>query len=109
MVEVFASNSRYAGIPTTNITVTGPDGSPREITYLRRRLLPRPADHSLITEHTVATGERLDHISSRYLGDPTQFWRICDATDVLRPEDLEQTGRRVPISMPLSTRSQVGG
>jgi hypothetical protein len=46
-------------------------------------------------------GERLDHIAARYLGDPTQFWRICDATAVIRPAELEEPGERLPISMPL--------
>lgn len=99
--EVFAPTSRYAGLPTATTTVTGPDGSPREVTYVRRRLLPRPEDHTLLGEHTVAPGERLDHIAGRHLGDPGQFWRICDATDVIRPADLEEPGRRLPLAMPL--------
>lgn len=98
---MFAPTSRYAGLPTTTIAVTGPDGTPREVNYVRRRLLPRIDDHTLLSEHTVAPGERLDHIAARYLGDPTQFWRICDVTDVLRPAELETPGRRLPISMPL--------
>jgi hypothetical protein len=106
---MFTSNSRYAGIATTTITVTAPDGSERTITYVRRRLLPRPADHTQLTEHVVASGERLDHIAARYLGDPAQFWRICDATDVLRPADLEQTGRQVPISMPMAPGPMASG
>jgi hypothetical protein len=28
-----------------------------------------------------------------------QFWRLCDANDVLRPEDLEVVGRVVAIAM----------
>lgn len=98
---MFSPTSRYAGLPTTTITVTGPDGSQREVTYVRRRLLPRPDDHTLLSEHRLAPGERLDHVAARYLGDPAQFWRICDATDVLQPGELEQPGQRLPISMPL--------
>jgi len=106
---MFTSNSRYAGIATTTITVTAPDGSERTITYVRRRLLPRPGDHTRLTEHTVAPGERLDHIAARYLGDPAQFWRICDATDILRPADLEESGSQVPISMPLTSGPMASG
>jgi hypothetical protein len=106
---MFSPTSRYVGVPTAIFTLTAPDGSQRTVTYLRRRLLPRPADHTVLTEHTVAPGERLDHLASRYLGDPTQFWRICDGTGVLRPADLEQTGRRVPISMPLNSVPAKGG
>ncbi len=98
---MFSVTSRYYGLPTRTTTVTGPDGAEQEVTYVRRRLLPQPGDHTLLSEHTLAPGERLDHIAARYLGDPTQFWRLCDATDVLRPADLEQPGQRLPISMPL--------
>lgn len=98
---MFSSTSRYAEVPTATMTVTWTDGSQREVTYVKRRLLPRPEDHTLLTEHTVQPGERLDHIAARYLGDADQFWRICDATDVLDPADLEEVGNRLPISMPL--------
>lgn len=99
---MFSPTSRYAALATTTITVPGPDGKPRELTYVRRRVLPRPADHALLAQHTVEPGERLDHLAERYLGDATQFWRICDAAGVLRPAELEQPGRRVPIAMPPS-------
>ncbi len=98
---MFASTSRYAGLPTATFTVMGPDGTTHEVTYVKRRLLPRLDDHTLLTEHTLAPGERLDHIAARYLGDPTQFWRLCDASGVIRPADLEHTGQRLPIAMPL--------
>lgn len=101
MADVFSPTSRYADLPTSTITVTWPDGSRREITYVRRRLLPRPDDHTLLSEHTMMPGERLDHIAARYLGDPAQFWRICDATTAIRPAELEGQGQRLPISMPL--------
>lgn len=98
---MFSPTSRYAGLPTTTTTVTGPDGAAREVTYVRRRLLPRPDEHTLLSEHTVAPGERLDHLAARYVGDPAQFWRICDATDAIQPAELEEPGTRLPISMPL--------
>lgn len=98
---MFSANSRYAGLPTHTLAVILSDGSTREVTYVRRRLLPRPEDHTLLTEDTLRPGERLDHLAARHTGDPTQFWRICDATDVLRPVELEWPGRRLPIAMPL--------
>ena len=97
---MFTPTSRYVGLPVETLTVTAPDGTPRSITYVRRRLLPRPQDHTSLGEHVVAPGERLDHIAARYLGDATQYWRICDATDVLQPAELEETGRRLPLAMP---------
>jgi len=101
---VFAPGSRYAALATSTRTVTLGDGRTRVVTYVRRRLLPRPQDHTLLAVHTVTAGERLDHVAARNLGDPTQFWRICDATDALDPADLEQVGRQLPIAMPPTGR-----
>jgi hypothetical protein len=54
-----------------------------------------------LAEHTVTQGDRLDNLAARYVGDPEQFWRICDANDVLRPEDLtEEAGRAIRIGLP---------
>ena len=36
--------------------------------------------------------------TAQYLGDPEQFWRICDANDAMRPDDLTaEVGRRLLI------------
>ena len=44
---------------------------------------------------------RLDNLAAEYLGDPEQFWRICDANGVLRPDELTDTiGRRIRITLP---------
>jgi hypothetical protein len=54
-----------------------------------------------LTEHTVNEGERLDNITALYLGDPEQFWRVCDANGVIRPEELTETvGRKIRITLP---------
>ena len=98
---MFSATSRYAGLPTATTTVTGPDGAAQEVSYVARRMLPRVEDHTVLTEHTLAPGERLDHIAARYLGDPAQFWRLCDAAGAMRPADLEHLGQRLPIAMPL--------
>ena len=56
-----------------------------------------------LVEHTVTQGDRLDNLATRYVGDPEQFWRICDANDVLRPEELtEEIGRIIKIGLPYS-------
>ena len=98
---MFSSTSRYAGLPTATLSVVGPDGRPAEVTYVRRRLLPRLADLTVLTHHTMQPGERLDHVAARYVGDPAQFWRLCDAADALAPADLEEAGTRLPVTMPL--------
>ena len=58
-----------------------------------------PERFSLLVEHTVTGGDRLDNLAAHYFGDPELFWRICDANRALRPDDLTETaGRRLPES-----------
>ena len=55
----------------------------------------------MLQEHVVGQGDRLDNITARYLGDPEQFWRVCDANRAMRPEELtEEIGRRLRITLP---------
>jgi hypothetical protein len=100
-------NSRYYGIPTA--TLRQEDGTPEGTTvvYLRRRFIPPPEQFSLLQEHTVSNGERPDIIAARYLDDPEQFWRICDANAVARPMDLTDTaGRVIRITLPAGIPAQ---
>lgn len=94
---LFPPTSRYHGIEIA--TLDGPDGRP--VAYLRRRFVPAPDRFALLQEHAVADGDRLDNVTARYFGDPEQFWRVCDANGVLRPEELTETpGRRIRITLP---------
>jgi len=94
---MFAITSRYYGIKTAELETA--DG--RRIVYLRRRFVPPPERFDLLLEHTVTEGERLDNITAQYLGDPEQFWRICDANGAIRPDELtEPIGRRLRITLP---------
>jgi hypothetical protein len=97
---MFDRASRYAALGQATLAVTDPDGSPRTIAYARRRFVPPLADAVRVVEHGFAAGERLDTVTARYLGDPTQFWQICDANLVLRPEELEEVGRVVHVALP---------
>lgn len=93
---LFAPTSRYYGIATGTIVEDG-----RSIIYVLRRFLPQPEQFQVIQTHTVMQGERLDNIAAQYLGDPTLFWRICDANRAMRPWELTQTvGRKLNITMP---------
>ena len=47
--------------------------------------------------HTVIEGERIDHLATRYYGDPLKFWLICDANGALFPEELMIPGRVLKI------------
>ena len=99
--NLFPPTSRYAGIDTKMIET--PDG--RVVIYLQRRFLPSPDNFSLLQEHVVTQGERLDNITARYLGDPEQFWRVCDANGAMRPQGLTETiGRRLRITLPEGVR-----
>jgi hypothetical protein len=94
---MFSINSRYYGAPTA--TLETPDG--RQIVYVRRRFVPPPENFSVLFEHVVTEGERLDNITAQNLGDPEQFWRVCDANGAIRPEELVETvGRRIRITLP---------
>jgi hypothetical protein len=93
----FPANSRYNKTPLASLTM--PDGA--EVAYLRRRFVPPPENFALLQEHTVTEGERLDHIAAKYLGDPEQFWRLCDANGAIRPDELiELVGHRIRITLP---------
>lgn len=93
---LFPPTSRYHGLEIA--IYEEPDG--RQVAYLRRRFVPQPARFALLQEHRVAEGERLDRITAHYLGDPEQFWRICDANGALHPAELEILGRTLRITLP---------
>lgn len=95
-----AQNGRYAGLDVVRMTAAGPGGTPREIAYTRRRIIPDYTDQPVLAEHSVTDGERLDVVTARYAGDPERFWVLCDANVVLSPAELEQSGRviRIPLA-----------
>jgi hypothetical protein len=88
--------SRYANVGTA--TFVRPDGT--EVSYLHRRFIPAPERFSTVGEHRVGDEERLDVITAQLLGDPTQFWRLCDANLAMRPEELEQPDRVLRVTLP---------
>jgi hypothetical protein len=92
----FPATSRYSGVEAA--AYTGADG--RTVAYLRRRFVPGPERFSLLLEHRVAQGERLDVITARHLGDPEQFWRLADANAALHPAELEEEGRTLRVTLP---------
>ncbi len=95
--NLFAVTSRYHNVETAVFTT--PDG--KKIIYLKRRFLPPSSRFSLLQEHTVNEGERLDNITAQYLGDAEQFWRLADANDAMHPDDLTDTvGGKIRITLP---------
>ena len=62
---------------------------------MQRRFLPPPENFAPLQSVTVVAGDRLDNLAARYLGDPQQYWRLCDANRAMQPEALRrQRGRR---------------
>jgi hypothetical protein len=94
---MFEYTSRYHALETA--TYTAPGG--RVVAYKRRRFLPRGQEMQLLTEVTLVEGDRLDLIAARTLGDPEQFWRVCDANNAMNPLDLTaQPGSTVRVPVP---------
>lgn len=97
---MFDPKSRYADCETAVLSETRPDGSQRDIHYVRRRFITSGDNSTVLMEHTVKQGERLDNVAARYIGDSTQYWRICDANNVTDPAELEEIGRTIKITIP---------
>ena len=97
--------SRYHAIEIAS--TTRDDGT--TLAYLRRRFIPPSDRFELLEEHLVVTGDRIDNIAARYLGDPEQWWRLCDANGAMRADELEEVGRRVRITLPEGIPGPAGG
>ena len=91
-----APTSRYASVGVG--AYAPPGGTP--VPYLLRRFIPQPDRFTTIGEHRVQAGERLDVITTTQLGDPTQFWRLCDANLAMRPVELETPERVLRLTLP---------
>ncbi|HEX5688025.1 MAG TPA: LysM domain-containing protein [Ideonella sp.] len=93
----FPPTSRYYETPVKTLETS--DGS--NLVYLSRRFVPPGSRFAQLSTHVVVAGERMDHIAGAELGDPQAFWRICDANDAMRPDDLTaEIGRRLRITLP---------
>ena len=94
---MFEHTSRYYALETAEYkTVDG-----RKIAYKRRRFLPQGQTLALLQEFIVFDGDRLDRITDDTLGDPEQFWQVCDANDTMNPSDLTaEVGKVIRIPLP---------
>ena len=104
--QLFPPTSRYYGLATTSLTSA--DG--RTVNYLRRRFVPQSSRFALLKEHVVADNDRFDNLAARYIGDAEQYWRLCDANNAIRPDELIETiGRRLRITLPDGVPAPKGG
>lgn len=100
---MFPVTSRYYNIEVA--TMQTADG--RTVSYLRRRFLPSGTPAIALATYTVVEGDRLDNVTARFIGDPEQFWRVCDANNAMRPDDLtdeSQIGHSLTIPLPQGGR-----
>jgi nucleoid-associated protein YgaU len=93
---MFESGSRYFTVETATLAL----GDGRAVAYKRRRFLPRSETLPPMAEVTVAPGDRLDLIAARALGDPEQFWQICDASRIMNPADPLEPGTVLRVAVP---------
>lgn len=97
VATAFPPTSRYHGIETNTLETS--TGQPK--VYLKRRFVPPPENFALLQVHTVVQGDRIDNLAHQYLGDPEQYWRICDANSTMRPSELTETiGKKLRITLP---------
>ena len=119
---MFSSTSRYADIENAQLEIKIRNGRNRKfgqiyggrtqnrrsnndgeeiitINYKRRRFIPIEQNIQVTSEISVKDGDRLDNLTARFLGNPEQFWQVCDINDnVMHPLDLTaKPGRRIRI------------
>ena len=98
----FDHRSRYAELAAQPAVYV--DARGREIPYVRRRFLPQGRRIPTLNEIAVGPGERLDLLATRAVGDPQQFWRLCDANDAMNPFDLlAESGPSLRVPLPIRT------
>jgi hypothetical protein len=99
---MFDPASRYYPLPNGTVEATQPDGTTESVVYTRRRFLPLPQGMSTLLQYTVREGDRLDNITASTLGDPLQFWRVCDGNLTFHPDDLVVVGQVITVAIPTS-------
>jgi hypothetical protein len=88
---MFSKKSRYANVRDGVLI----DEKGRTVNYKRTRIIPPAAANR---GHIITEGERLDHIAHFYFKDARRFWRICDANEVMYPDDMAaDIGRKIKI------------
>lgn len=93
----FTPQSRYHGLPVGSLV--RPDGS--SVSYVRRRFIAPASSFGVLQRHRVVQGERVDVLAGQAFGDPLYYWRLCDANQALRPEDVtSKTGAFINITLP---------
>ena len=91
---MFFRGSRYEGVPDAQLERA--DG--RILRYKRIRFVPAGTG---TLPYVVTADDRPDLIAHKAFNDPEQYWRLCDANDVMHPEELvAAVGRRILVPGP---------
>jgi hypothetical protein len=94
---MFEPTSRYYSVEDASLETK--DGN--KVAYKKRRFLPDWSKMTVIQEIKVNEGDRLDIISARVVGDPEQYWRICDANNIMHPLEITSTvGKSFKVARP---------
>lgn len=95
--SAFATNSRYHGIATA--TMEDSNGDP--VVFVKRRIVPAPAQFYLLQKHIVSQGERPDLLAHKYYNDAEKFWQLADANAALDADDLTaDPGKQIQVTLP---------
>jgi hypothetical protein len=80
---VFDQTSRYSGVPVD----TYADQAGRPVPWVTLRI---PPDTGATAGYLTRPGDREDLLANRAYGDPSLWWRICDANPAMGavPEQL---------------------
>jgi hypothetical protein len=78
---MFFPGSRY--LSAGRYSAVLPDGSRIDVVRI-----PARRTDPVLGYHRRLDGQRLDHVAGHFLGDPTAFWRICDAASGVLPDAI---------------------
>jgi hypothetical protein len=91
----FPPGSRYHGVEIKTGLIDG-----KQTVYAGRRFIPARSQYAVLQEYRVTDSDRLDNLAAQFVGDPEQYWQICDANAVLSAEELETPGEVIAITLP---------
>jgi hypothetical protein len=93
---MFDQNSRYSKIENNILQQDG-----NIVTYKKRRFLPQGENIPTLIQVSIMAQDRIDLVTSRTLGVPEQFWRVCDKNNAMYPLDLtKEPGKLLLIPIP---------
>jgi hypothetical protein len=107
----FPPTSRYAAVGISTYAPMPPPGEdPVPVTFLRRRLVPKPERFALLYEYSCVERDRRDLVAATHLADPELWWRLADANGVIDPSTLtEPVGRTLRITLAENVPGGYGG